>query len=178
MGRSGSTDALLSCSQWPITVPAAGCHGDRGQPPPLPRRSSRAFLTGFCLYMKPVWCLLSSTPCRCTEVNRLFDFGKLDRKSPILPTDEQKLDIFLKLSYLCVMQTDYYYQYTECDSTGSRWRVAIPLNPGVCSDLPPPTRGTDCCRLHLHAPACLRVHTLHDCSFLFLQLSPAQLACS
>uniref|UniRef100_A0A672J1D1 Si:dkey-153k10.9 n=1 Tax=Salarias fasciatus TaxID=181472 RepID=A0A672J1D1_SALFA len=39
---------------------------------------------------------------------------------------------------------DYYYQYTECDSTGSRWRVAIPVNPGSCSDLPPPTRGTDC----------------------------------
>uniref|UniRef100_A0A3Q1KDL3 MRH domain-containing protein n=1 Tax=Anabas testudineus TaxID=64144 RepID=A0A3Q1KDL3_ANATE len=34
--------------------------------------------------------------------------------------------------------------YTECDSTGSRWRVAIPLNPGSCSDLPPPARGTDC----------------------------------
>ncbi|KAG7244118.1 hypothetical protein INR49_004935 [Caranx melampygus] len=41
-------------------------------------------------------------------------------------------------------EADYYYQYTECDSTGSRWRVAIPLNPGSCSDLPPPTRGTDC----------------------------------
>ncbi|KAM8739882.1 endosome/lysosome-associated apoptosis and autophagy regulator family member 2-like isoform 2-T2 [Acanthopagrus schlegelii] len=41
-------------------------------------------------------------------------------------------------------ETDYYYQYTECDSTGSRWRVSIPLNPGSCSDLPPPTRGTDC----------------------------------
>uniref|UniRef100_A0A665V0G9 UPF0577 protein KIAA1324-like n=1 Tax=Echeneis naucrates TaxID=173247 RepID=A0A665V0G9_ECHNA len=38
----------------------------------------------------------------------------------------------------------YHYQYTECDSTGSRWRVAIPLNPGSCSDLPPPTRGADC----------------------------------
>ncbi|KAI3366634.1 hypothetical protein L3Q82_009319 [Scortum barcoo] len=41
-------------------------------------------------------------------------------------------------------ETDYYYQYTECDSTGSRWRVAIPRNPGSCSHLPPPTRGTDC----------------------------------
>uniref|UniRef100_A0A3P9KG89 MRH domain-containing protein n=1 Tax=Oryzias latipes TaxID=8090 RepID=A0A3P9KG89_ORYLA len=39
---------------------------------------------------------------------------------------------------------DFYFQYTECDSTGSRWRVAIPLDPGSCSDLPPPTRGTDC----------------------------------
>lgn len=49
----------------------------------------------------------------------------------------------------CFVQTDYYYQYTECDNTGSRWRVAIPLNPGSCSDLPPPTRGTDCCKHRL-----------------------------
>ncbi|XP_029901434.1 UPF0577 protein KIAA1324-like isoform X1 [Myripristis murdjan] len=41
-------------------------------------------------------------------------------------------------------ETDYYYKYTECDSTGSRWRVAIPQSQGSCSDLPPPTRGTDC----------------------------------
>uniref|UniRef100_A0A8C9XZ41 Endosome-lysosome associated apoptosis and autophagy regulator family member 2b n=1 Tax=Sander lucioperca TaxID=283035 RepID=A0A8C9XZ41_SANLU len=45
---------------------------------------------------------------------------------------------------MCVLQTDYYYQYTECDSTGSRWRVAIPINPSSCSNLPPPIRGTDC----------------------------------
>ncbi|KAM8883660.1 endosome/lysosome-associated apoptosis and autophagy regulator family member 2-like [Synchiropus picturatus] len=43
----------------------------------------------------------------------------------------------------CV-DTDYYYQYTECDSTGSRWRVSIPVSPGSCGDLPPPSRGTDC----------------------------------
>ncbi|XP_019749187.1 UPF0577 protein KIAA1324-like [Hippocampus comes] len=41
-------------------------------------------------------------------------------------------------------EMDYYYQYTECDAMGSRWRVAIPLNPGTCSGLPPPSRGTDC----------------------------------
>uniref|UniRef100_A0A8C2HPK8 KIAA1324 like n=1 Tax=Cyprinus carpio TaxID=7962 RepID=A0A8C2HPK8_CYPCA len=41
-------------------------------------------------------------------------------------------------------QADYYFQYTECDSTGSRWRVAIPLNPGECSGLPEPVQGTDC----------------------------------
>ncbi|XP_052008006.1 endosome/lysosome-associated apoptosis and autophagy regulator family member 2-like isoform X2 [Xyrauchen texanus] len=39
---------------------------------------------------------------------------------------------------------DYYFQYTECDSTGSRWRVAIPLNPGECTGLPDPVQGTDC----------------------------------
>ncbi|XP_057203466.1 endosome/lysosome-associated apoptosis and autophagy regulator family member 2 isoform X1 [Triplophysa rosa] len=39
---------------------------------------------------------------------------------------------------------DYYYQYTECDGTGSRWRVAIPLNPKQCAGLPDPVQGTDC----------------------------------
>uniref|UniRef100_A0A7N6AWC0 MRH domain-containing protein n=1 Tax=Anabas testudineus TaxID=64144 RepID=A0A7N6AWC0_ANATE len=34
--------------------------------------------------------------------------------------------------------------YTECDSTGSRWRVAIPQNPGACTGLPEPVRGTEC----------------------------------
>uniref|UniRef100_A0A8C2JTC4 KIAA1324 like n=1 Tax=Cyprinus carpio TaxID=7962 RepID=A0A8C2JTC4_CYPCA len=42
------------------------------------------------------------------------------------------------------LQADYYFQYTECDSTGSRWRVAIPLNPGECTGLPEPVQGLDC----------------------------------
>uniref|UniRef100_A0A1A8IPQ4 KIAA1324-like n=1 Tax=Nothobranchius kuhntae TaxID=321403 RepID=A0A1A8IPQ4_NOTKU len=41
-------------------------------------------------------------------------------------------------------ETDYYYEYTECDSTGSRWRVAIPQTPGTCSGLPEPVHGTEC----------------------------------
>uniref|UniRef100_A0A1A7XH72 KIAA1324-like n=1 Tax=Iconisemion striatum TaxID=60296 RepID=A0A1A7XH72_9TELE len=41
-------------------------------------------------------------------------------------------------------ETDYYYEYTECDSTGSRWRVAIPQRPGTCSGLPEPVHGTEC----------------------------------
>uniref|UniRef100_A0AAX7SWY8 MRH domain-containing protein n=1 Tax=Astatotilapia calliptera TaxID=8154 RepID=A0AAX7SWY8_ASTCA len=40
--------------------------------------------------------------------------------------------------------TDYYFEYTECDSTGSRWRVAIPQHPGACTGLPAPVRGTEC----------------------------------
>ncbi|MEQ2191755.1 hypothetical protein XENOCAPTIV_002130 [Xenoophorus captivus] len=40
-------------------------------------------------------------------------------------------------------QTDYYYEYTECDSTGSRWRVAIPQSPGSCTGLPQPVKGTE-----------------------------------
>uniref|UniRef100_A0AAY5KR10 MRH domain-containing protein n=1 Tax=Esox lucius TaxID=8010 RepID=A0AAY5KR10_ESOLU len=40
---------------------------------------------------------------------------------------------------------DYYYEYTECDSTGSRWRVAIPQRgQGSCTSLPEPVRGTEC----------------------------------
>lgn len=45
---------------------------------------------------------------------------------------------------LCNWQADYYYEYTECDSTGSRWRVAIPQRPGACTGLPEPVRGTEC----------------------------------
>ncbi|XP_076119419.1 endosome/lysosome-associated apoptosis and autophagy regulator family member 2 [Alosa pseudoharengus] len=41
-------------------------------------------------------------------------------------------------------ETDYYFEYTECDSTGSRWRVAIPQTQGECTGLPDPVRGTDC----------------------------------
>lgn len=45
---------------------------------------------------------------------------------------------------VCNWQMDYYYEYTECDSTGSRWRVAIPQSPGACTGLPEPVRGTEC----------------------------------
>ncbi|XP_009085121.3 endosome/lysosome-associated apoptosis and autophagy regulator family member 2 [Serinus canaria] len=41
-------------------------------------------------------------------------------------------------------ETDYHFEYTECDSSGSRWRVAVP-NPSVeCSGLPDPVRGKEC----------------------------------
>lgn len=90
---------------------------------------------------------------------------------------EQKSDVFLMFSCLCVTQSDYYYQYTECDSTGSRWRVAIPLNPGFCSDLPPPARGTDCCRSRLDTRACASTPCVTPLSLLPLQLSPVRLAC-
>ncbi|XP_036373388.1 endosome/lysosome-associated apoptosis and autophagy regulator family member 2-like [Megalops cyprinoides] len=41
-------------------------------------------------------------------------------------------------------EKDYYFEYTECDSTGSRWRVPIPHSQGACAGLPDPVRGTDC----------------------------------
>lgn len=76
--------------------------------------------------------------------------------------------IFVCIS-LCVLQTDYSYQYTECDSTGSRWRVAIPLHPNSCSDLPPPTRGTDCCKYCVSS--CVFKSTVCDLKFPSSSLS-------
>uniref|UniRef100_A0A663LYD0 MRH domain-containing protein n=1 Tax=Athene cunicularia TaxID=194338 RepID=A0A663LYD0_ATHCN len=39
---------------------------------------------------------------------------------------------------------NYHFEYTECDSSGSRWRVAVP-NPSVeCSGLPDPVKGKEC----------------------------------
>uniref|UniRef100_A0A4W3GT78 Endosome-lysosome associated apoptosis and autophagy regulator 1 n=1 Tax=Callorhinchus milii TaxID=7868 RepID=A0A4W3GT78_CALMI len=41
-------------------------------------------------------------------------------------------------------QMDYYYEYTDCDSLGSRWRVAVPHHPGTCTGLPDPVKGREC----------------------------------
>ncbi|XP_060087559.1 endosome/lysosome-associated apoptosis and autophagy regulator 1 isoform X1 [Heteronotia binoei] len=41
-------------------------------------------------------------------------------------------------------ESEYHYEYTACDSLGSRWRVAVPHNPGLCTGLPDPIRGTEC----------------------------------
>uniref|UniRef100_S4RQS5 Elapor1-like galactose binding domain-containing protein n=1 Tax=Petromyzon marinus TaxID=7757 RepID=S4RQS5_PETMA len=41
-------------------------------------------------------------------------------------------------------RSDYRYQYTECDVTGGRWRVAVPHSPGACTGLPEPIKGTEC----------------------------------
>lgn len=67
------------------------------------------------------------------------------------------------------VQKDYYYEYTECDSTGSRWRVAIPQIPGDCVGLPEPVRGTECskCLSSLSAgwnlePVCVWIHSRYS----------------
>ncbi|XP_078092112.1 endosome/lysosome-associated apoptosis and autophagy regulator family member 2 [Mustelus asterias] len=41
-------------------------------------------------------------------------------------------------------KNDYHFEYTECDSTGSRWRVAIPKSSGKCTGLPDPIKGREC----------------------------------
>ncbi|NWV65884.1 K1324 protein, partial [Malurus elegans] len=43
-----------------------------------------------------------------------------------------------------LLQSEYHYEYTACDSSGSRWRVAVPHTPGLCTGLPDPIRGTEC----------------------------------
>ncbi|RMB99524.1 hypothetical protein DUI87_24261 [Hirundo rustica rustica] len=44
-------------------------------------------------------------------------------------------------------ESEYHYEYTACDSSGSRWRVAVPHTPGLCTGLPDPVRGTECCEI-------------------------------
>ncbi|CAH2275655.1 UPF0577 KIAA1324-like homolog [Pelobates cultripes] len=41
-------------------------------------------------------------------------------------------------------EEQYHYEYTECDSTGSRWRVAVPNEVQTCSGLPDPEKGKEC----------------------------------
>ncbi|KAM9321572.1 endosome/lysosome-associated apoptosis and autophagy regulator 1 [Gastrophryne carolinensis] len=41
-------------------------------------------------------------------------------------------------------ESEYHFEYTECDSKGTRWRVAVPHTPGLCIGLPDPIKGTDC----------------------------------
>ncbi|XP_006039031.1 UPF0577 protein KIAA1324-like, partial [Alligator sinensis] len=41
-------------------------------------------------------------------------------------------------------KSEYHYEYTACDSLGSRWRVAVPHTPGLCTGLPDPIKGTEC----------------------------------
>lgn len=53
-----------------------------------------------------------------------------------------------QLSPVCFLfQSEYHYEYTACDSSGSRWRVAVPHTPGLCTGLPDPVRGTECCKV-------------------------------
>ncbi|XP_074537855.1 endosome/lysosome-associated apoptosis and autophagy regulator 1 [Halichoeres trimaculatus] len=41
-------------------------------------------------------------------------------------------------------ESDYHFEYTECDVLGSRWRVAIPNKADTCTGLPDPVKGTEC----------------------------------
>ncbi|XP_029580486.1 UPF0577 protein KIAA1324 [Salmo trutta] len=41
-------------------------------------------------------------------------------------------------------ESDYHFEYTDCDVLGSRWRVAVPNKPDTCTGLPDPVKGTQC----------------------------------
>uniref|UniRef100_A0A8C5PKK2 Endosome-lysosome associated apoptosis and autophagy regulator family member 2 n=1 Tax=Leptobrachium leishanense TaxID=445787 RepID=A0A8C5PKK2_9ANUR len=41
-------------------------------------------------------------------------------------------------------EDEYHYEYTECDSTQSRWRVAVPNEGKTCGGLPDPEKGKEC----------------------------------
>ncbi|XP_072223359.1 endosome/lysosome-associated apoptosis and autophagy regulator 1 [Leuresthes tenuis] len=41
-------------------------------------------------------------------------------------------------------ESDYHFEYTECDVLGSRWRVAVPNKADTCTGLPDPVKGTHC----------------------------------
>ncbi|MFT7804350.1 UPF0577 protein KIAA1324-like isoform X1 [Arapaima gigas] len=41
-------------------------------------------------------------------------------------------------------ESDFHFEYTECDVLGSRWRVAVPNKPDTCTGLPDPVKGTQC----------------------------------
>ncbi|XP_053572480.1 endosome/lysosome-associated apoptosis and autophagy regulator family member 2 [Bombina bombina] len=42
------------------------------------------------------------------------------------------------------LEKDYHFEYTECDSSGSRWRVAILNEDHACTGLPDPLKGKEC----------------------------------
>ncbi|CAL8368427.1 unnamed protein product [Lota lota] len=41
-------------------------------------------------------------------------------------------------------ESDYHFEYTECDMLQSRWRVAVPNKLDTCTGLPDPVKGTQC----------------------------------
>ncbi|XP_026189393.1 UPF0577 protein KIAA1324 [Mastacembelus armatus] len=41
-------------------------------------------------------------------------------------------------------ESDYHFEYTECDVLESRWRVAVPNKADTCTGLPDPVKGTQC----------------------------------
>nr|KAF6338168.1 hypothetical protein mPipKuh1_007155 [Pipistrellus kuhlii] len=89
----------------------------RGRPPGAPRR-------GLPPPWRPAWlCCWVLAGCQAAWAGDLPPAGR-----PPPPCQEK----------------DYHFEYTECDSSGSRWRVAIPNSAVDCSGLPDPVRGKEC----------------------------------
>uniref|UniRef100_UPI00398F5360 endosome/lysosome-associated apoptosis and autophagy regulator family member 2 n=1 Tax=Pristiophorus japonicus TaxID=55135 RepID=UPI00398F5360 len=75
--------------------------------------------------------------------------GRSGQRTLVAPGAGAVLGLMLRVSAALAAlpactETDYHFEYTECDSTGSRWRVAIPGHPGRCSGLPEPIIGKEC----------------------------------
>uniref|UniRef100_A0A8V1A7A5 Endosome-lysosome associated apoptosis and autophagy regulator 1 n=1 Tax=Gallus gallus TaxID=9031 RepID=A0A8V1A7A5_CHICK len=71
------------------------------------------------------------------------------QKSPHIPTAAAELaggpiPVGSQPSTRSLLQSEYHYEYTACDSAGARWRVAVPHTPGLCTGLPDPVKGTEC----------------------------------
>lgn len=47
-------------------------------------------------------------------------------------------------TWVLSLQSDYHFEYTQCDVLGSRWRVAVPNKAETCTGLPDPVKGTQC----------------------------------
>ncbi|KAF6086088.1 hypothetical protein HJG60_007227 [Phyllostomus discolor] len=100
-----------------LPVPRPACRRGRGRPPGAPR-------CGLSLSWSPAWlCCWVLAGCQAAWA------GDLPSSSRPLPPCQEK---------------DYHFEYTECDSSGSRWRVAIPNSAVDCSGLPDPVRGKEC----------------------------------
>lgn len=107
----------------------------------------------FCTTSRPRW--LSSLIWMETPRSDVFSWPPLAYICCLFGTEAAVTSDFLCRCFVCLWQTDYYYEYTECDSTGSRWRVAIPHSHGACVGLPEPVRGTECSKSEVTVFLCV-----------------------
>ena len=66
-------------------------------------------------------------------------------------TNQQPLNFIIKLGFTCtlaqiwnVVMQEFGYEYTQCDSQGDRWRVAIPKIDTCMTGIPYPVKGKKC----------------------------------
>lgn len=65
----------------------------------------------------------------------------------------------MKLTCVLSLQSDYHFEYTECDALQARWRVAVPNKADICTGLPDPVKGTQCSECPTLIP--FLMHTLN-----------------
>ena len=72
-------------------------------------------------------------------------------------------------SHICVisLQSDYHFEYTECDVLGSRWRVAIPNKASTCTGLPDPVKGTQCSEFPTFTTYVINIFKSFDLHYTF-----------